>query len=267
MKRLLHAVATIMGAARGRGLEGVGKTVKFAAVALATYVCLATAGVARGSEGRSAVAVVRASTSAESFCADLQNGISAQGFRFSGWLCKPGPNIRGHRTILAWVKLTRFDGKAHLELIWLAETQPVLDAQVIDAAHCSSLRLRAEQRAAGFSDRKRPGTSRKWTRRDRSLRIQARRSLSPRPTRRGVNASAMRRHRSLRRGATVEACVVLAASSGALRALLNPAVTVRVCESWRSDVQPGLRVRSPRGADRCCLLRREAGQFPRQRSV
>ena len=134
MKRLLHAVATIMGAARGRGLEGVGKTVNFAAVALATYVCLATAGVARGSEGRSAVAVVRASTSAESFCADLQNGISAQRFRFSGWLCKPGPNIRGHRTILAWVKLIRFDGKAHLELIWLAETHPVLDAQVIDAA-------------------------------------------------------------------------------------------------------------------------------------
>ena len=125
---MLHAVAMIVGAARD-----VEKTLKFLAVALATSVCLATVGLARGSEGRCAVSMARASTSSESFCADLQNEISAQRFRFSGWRCKPGPNIRGHQTVLAWVKLTRFGGEAHLKLIWLAETQPVLDAQVIDA--------------------------------------------------------------------------------------------------------------------------------------
>jgi hypothetical protein len=111
----------------------VEKTLKFLAPAVATYVCLATAVVAQGSEGRKAIATARVSNTAELFCADLQKEISAQRFRFSGWRCKPGPNIRGHRTILAWVKLTQFGGTAHLELIWLAETEPVLDAQVIDA--------------------------------------------------------------------------------------------------------------------------------------
>jgi hypothetical protein len=194
MKRLLHAVAAIVGSAHGRGPESIGdngasrswpapglglaalidrraldlrhgnvrkeildvvpnplrsrerrslrlspgardveKALTFLAVALATSVCLATAGVARGSEGRSAVTMARASTSSDSFCADLQNEISAQRFRFSGWRCKPGPNIRGHQTLLAWVKLTRFGGEAHLELLWLAETRPVRDALVIDA--------------------------------------------------------------------------------------------------------------------------------------
>ena len=99
---------------------------------LATYVCLAAV-VAQGSEGRTAVAMARASTDAELFCADLQREITAESTRFSGWHCKPGPTIRGHETILAWVKLTRFGGEAHLELIWLARTRPVVDAQLIDA--------------------------------------------------------------------------------------------------------------------------------------
>ena len=102
------------------------------AASLATYVCLATAVVAHGSERR--IAVARASTTTDTFCADLQTDISAARFHFSAWRCKPGPNIRGQQTILAWVKLTRSGGDAHLELIWLAKTEPVLDAQVIDAA-------------------------------------------------------------------------------------------------------------------------------------
>jgi hypothetical protein len=102
--------------------------------ALAACVCLATAVAAHATEGRSAVGMARASTSAESFCAELQNGIRAQRFRFSGWRCESGPTIRGHQTILAWVKMTQFGGKGHLELIWLAETEPVREAQVIDAA-------------------------------------------------------------------------------------------------------------------------------------
>jgi hypothetical protein len=77
--------------------------------------------------------MARASTSAESFCADLQRDITAQRTRFSGWRCKPGPTIHDHQTILAWVKLTQFGGEAHLELIWLARTWPVVDAQLIDA--------------------------------------------------------------------------------------------------------------------------------------
>jgi hypothetical protein len=105
---------------------------KFLAVALAACICLATAAVAQGSEGRSGITMALASTSAESFCGDLQKEINAQRTRFSGWRCKPGPTIRGHETVLAWVKLTRFGSKAHLELIWLAETRPVADAQVID---------------------------------------------------------------------------------------------------------------------------------------
>jgi len=103
-------------------------TWKFLAAVLATSVCLATSVAAHGSEARGA-------SSARSYCADLQREISAQGFRFSGWRCKPGPNVRGRETILAWVKLSRFGGKAHLELIWLAKTRPVLEAQVIDAAN------------------------------------------------------------------------------------------------------------------------------------
>jgi hypothetical protein len=103
------------------------------AAALATCVCLAGAAVAQGSEGRTAITSARASTIAESFCAELQSQITAERTRFSGWRCKPGPTIRGHETILAWVKLTGFDGEAHLELIWLARTRPVVDAQLIDA--------------------------------------------------------------------------------------------------------------------------------------
>ena len=71
--------------------------------------------------------------SAASFCADLQEEIRSQSIRFSGWRCKPGPNIRGNETILAWVKLTNVGGRANLELIWLAKMQPVADALVIDA--------------------------------------------------------------------------------------------------------------------------------------
>jgi hypothetical protein len=108
------------------------KTSKLCAVALATYVCLATVVVARGSEGRSAVVTARATTAVESFCGELQRQISAQRMRFSGWRCKQGPSIRGRQTILAWVNLTRSGGETHLALIWLAETRPVVDAPVID---------------------------------------------------------------------------------------------------------------------------------------
>ena len=111
------------------------RILKLLAAALATYVSLATAVAAQGSEGHGGVAIARASTGTESFCAELRNDISAERFRFSGWRCKPGPRIGGHETILAWVKLTRLGGKANLELIWLAKTRPVLDAQVIDAVN------------------------------------------------------------------------------------------------------------------------------------
>ena len=120
---------------RAGGPRGVEKTLRLLAAALATSIYLATAVVAQGSEGRRAVVFGRASTDAQSFCADLRKEISAERFRFSGWRCKPGPNVGGHETILAWGKLTQFGGKAHLELIWLAKTRPVLDAQVIDAAN------------------------------------------------------------------------------------------------------------------------------------
>jgi hypothetical protein len=111
-----------------RGLE----TASIAA-ALAIFVCLAGAVVAQASEGRTDVATARASTSAESFCADLQRETTAEHTRFTGWRCKPGPTIRGHQTILAWVRLTQSDGKPHLALIWLAWTYPVVDAPLIDA--------------------------------------------------------------------------------------------------------------------------------------
>jgi hypothetical protein len=77
--------------------------------------------------------MARASADAASFCADLQTEITAQRTRFSGWRCKPGPTIRGHETILAWVTLTQSGGKAHLALIWLAKTKPVVNALLIDA--------------------------------------------------------------------------------------------------------------------------------------
>jgi hypothetical protein len=102
-------------------------------LAVATYICLAIAVAAQGSEGRAAGATAAASASAESFCADLQREIWSDSVRFSGWRCKPGPTIRGNETILAWVKLTNPDGKANLQLIWLAKWQPVVDAPVIDA--------------------------------------------------------------------------------------------------------------------------------------
>jgi hypothetical protein len=103
------------------------------AAALVMSVCLGSGVVAQAAEGRSATATADDSTAAESFCVDLQREITAERTRFSGWRCKPGPTIRGHETILAWVKATAFGGKPHLELIWLAWTQPVVDAQLIDA--------------------------------------------------------------------------------------------------------------------------------------
>lgn len=121
----------VLGLAHDRG--GRARLTAFLAAALATYVCLASAVVAQGSEGRTANVTARASTSAASFCADLQEEIRSQSIRFSGWRCKPGPNIRGNETILAWVKLTNVGGRANLELIWLAKMQPVADALVIDA--------------------------------------------------------------------------------------------------------------------------------------
>jgi hypothetical protein len=103
------------------------------AVVPAIAVCLVAAVVAaQGSEGRTAVATARASTSAASFCADLQTQISSQSVRFSGWRCQPGPTIRGRETILAWVILTSRGGRANLALIWLAKIEPVVDAPVID---------------------------------------------------------------------------------------------------------------------------------------
>jgi len=121
-----------VGACRSSGPRRGLRTASIAA-ALATYVCLAATVAAQGSEGRKAIAIAAASAGAESFCADLQREITAERTRFSGWRCKPGPTIRGHETILAWVKLTQFGGAAHLELIWLARTRPVVDAQLIDA--------------------------------------------------------------------------------------------------------------------------------------
>jgi hypothetical protein len=105
---------------------------KLLATALATCVCLAGAVAAQAAEGRQAVVVGRTSTSAQSFCTDLQKEISSQRFRFSGWRCKPGPDIRGNETILAWVTMTHLNDKARLILLWLAKTEPVVDAPVID---------------------------------------------------------------------------------------------------------------------------------------
>ena len=108
---------------------------KLIAAGLASYVCLAAALVAHASEGRTTIAIAPALSSTDSFCADLQNQISAQRTRFSGWRCKQGPNVRGRQTILAWVTLTALGDKAHLSLMWLAETRPVVDALVIDVVN------------------------------------------------------------------------------------------------------------------------------------
>jgi hypothetical protein len=108
------------------------KTLNVLAAVLAIVVCLAAAAVAQGSQGRYADTTAPVSSSADSFCGHLQDEISAQRIRFSGWRCKQGPDVRGHRTILAWVELTRVDEQAHLVLIWLAETQPAADAPVLD---------------------------------------------------------------------------------------------------------------------------------------
>jgi hypothetical protein len=108
-------------------------------VAVALPICawgaLAFAAIAHSSNARSNDASGSASTSAQTYCDELRQGISAQGYRFFGWRCKQGPNIRGQQTILVWVKLvklTRMSGRADIKLIWLTETQPVLDAPVID---------------------------------------------------------------------------------------------------------------------------------------
>jgi hypothetical protein len=108
-----------------------------AALAATLPVCaagtLAFAALAQGSNARSIGATGLASATAQSFCAGLEQGISADMFRFSGWRCRQGPAVRGHETILGWVTMTKTGGSAHVELVWLVETQPVLDAQVIDA--------------------------------------------------------------------------------------------------------------------------------------
>jgi hypothetical protein len=112
----------------------MGRTLNVLAAVLVIGICLAAAALAQGSQGRSADTTARVSSSADSFCGHLQDEISAERIRFSGWRCKQGPDIRGHRTILAWVELTRIgeQAQAHLVLIWLAETQPAADAPVLD---------------------------------------------------------------------------------------------------------------------------------------
>jgi hypothetical protein len=97
------------------------------------FGALGVAGVAYGSNAGGSDATGSASTTAQIYCAALQQGISARTFQFSGWRCKQGPSVRGHQTILGWVTMTATDGSAHVELVWLVETQPARDAQVIDA--------------------------------------------------------------------------------------------------------------------------------------
>lgn len=89
--------------------------------------------IANASDARSGKASAPASSSAQAYCAELQQGISAQTFQFSGWRCKQGPAMRGLETILGWVTMTQSSGTTHVELVWVVETQPVQDAQVIDA--------------------------------------------------------------------------------------------------------------------------------------
>jgi hypothetical protein len=108
---------------------------KILAATLPVCACvgLAFAVTAPVSDASSGDATGPASTSAQTYCAELQQGIGSQTFRFSGWRCKQGPGLRGHQTILGWVKMTEPGGKSHVELLWVAETEPARDAQVIDA--------------------------------------------------------------------------------------------------------------------------------------
>jgi hypothetical protein len=102
-------------------------------VTVTAWIALAFVAVAHGSTARTGDATGPASITAQSFCAELQQGINAETFRFSGWRCSQGPAMRGFETILAWVKMTKRHGEAHIELLWVAETEPVQSAQVIDA--------------------------------------------------------------------------------------------------------------------------------------
>jgi hypothetical protein len=97
------------------------------------WVALAFVGAAHGSDARGRDETAPASATAQTYCADLQQKIRAQTFKFSGWRCKQGPVMHGLNTILGWVTMTGTDGKARVELIWLVEMQPVEEAQVIDA--------------------------------------------------------------------------------------------------------------------------------------
>jgi hypothetical protein len=106
----------------------------FAAIPpVCAWIALAFAAAAHGSDARGGAVAGPASTGAQDYCADLQEGINAERFRFSGWRCKQGPAVRGLETILGWVTMTESGGKAHVELVWVVETEPVEDAQVIDA--------------------------------------------------------------------------------------------------------------------------------------
>jgi hypothetical protein len=99
---------------------------------LCACTALSLAAVAHGSNARSRDASGSATASAQTYCTELQGSISAQNLRFSGWRCKQGPTIDGRQTILAWVKLTRLGARTNLALIWLAETEPAVDAPVVD---------------------------------------------------------------------------------------------------------------------------------------
>ena len=97
------------------------------------WLALALVALAHGSSAGSGEGMHSVLSSVGTYCAHLEQRISAERFHFSGWRCSQGPTMRGYETILAWVKLTRPDGAAHVELIWLVETEPVENAQVIDA--------------------------------------------------------------------------------------------------------------------------------------
>jgi hypothetical protein len=121
-----------MSATRGRRVIENRFTVSAATLAVCAWAALALVSMAQGSNAHSGNATGPASTTAQTYCAELQHEIGAQGYRFSGWRCNQGPNIRGQQTILAWVKVTRITGTAELKLIWLAESEPARDAPVID---------------------------------------------------------------------------------------------------------------------------------------
>jgi hypothetical protein len=97
------------------------------------WFALAFVAVAHGSDTRGRDTTASASATVQTYCADLQDKISADTFQFSGWHCKQGPVMRGLPTILSWVTMTRADGRQNVELIWLVQMQPVEEAQVIDA--------------------------------------------------------------------------------------------------------------------------------------